>query len=296
MTSSGGLGVGRAEGAAREEAGPNDASSTPTLCSLASAAFGAGSRRHVECQVGFAESFVVPAAAKSVGLKLPFNGASLEAWTAQFTCGCFPQLGFAEDSDVSFVAEASWVAHVNSILDAAAANVSLAAMVGSAGCQSQLQVYLDSRKQIDALHYASFLMGVTSEGGTPAAASGPLLGTSAYFAQGEDAGSWPVGIGVAAVNKLYTLPLGVPITFVADAADYLIAPAVYARRFASALVLVNPTPTNASGPTQLNGTYYDATGIDPSAPVVSVHMTAHTGHILLTSPPPETFSDKSVVQ
>lgn len=235
-------------------------------------------------------SFVVPAAAQSVGLNMPFSGASLEAWTAQFTCGCFAQLGFAKDSDVTFVTESNWVAHVNSLLDAAAANVSLAAMVGSAGCQSQLQVYLDSRKQLDALHYASFLMGVTSEGGTPAAASGPLLGTSAYFAQDEDTGSWPVGIGVAAVNTLYTLSLGAPMTFVADAADYLIAPAVYARWFASALVLVNPTPTDASGPTLLNGTYYDATGIDPSAPVVSVHMTAHTGRILLTSPPPGTLS------
>jgi hypothetical protein len=171
------------------------------------------------------------------------------------------------------------------LLDAAASNASLAAMIGSAGCQSQLQVYLRSRKQLDALHYASFLMGVTAEGGTSAAAAGPLLGTSAYVAQADDASNWPVGLGVATVDGLYTLPLGAPMTRVDDAAEYLIAPAVYARKFASALVLVNPTPANASGPTQLNGTYYDVTGDYPTVPVESVYMTAHTGRILLASPP-----------
>lgn len=230
-------------------------------------------------------SFVVPAAAAKVGLSRPFDGASLESWTAQFNSGCFPQNGYAQASDVVYASEAVWLTHVNVLLDGAAANASIAAMTGSAGCQSQLQVYLSARAQLDALHYASFLLGIGAEGGTAAARAGPLLGTSAYVAPSVDARGWPSGLGAATLNTLYTLPLGAPVTRVADAADYGIAPGVYAREFTAALVLVNPTAADAHARTELNGTYYDATGADPSTPVTSVHMAAHTGRVLLRSPP-----------
>ncbi len=229
-------------------------------------------------------AFVVPAAAAAVGLSRPFDGASLENWLTQFDCGCFPQLGFAAEADVKYSAEADWLAHVDTLLDVAAANVSVAAMIGSAGCQSPLQVFLKSRPALDALHYASYLLGVRAAGGSAAAAAGPLLGTSAFFAP-ADGGGWPEGLGRAALNPLYTLPLGAPAAPPDAAAGYALAPGVYARRFSAGLVLVNPTPHDAARPTPLNGTYYDATGEDPSAPVTVVHMAARTGKILLVAPP-----------
>jgi len=230
-------------------------------------------------------SFVVPAAAAAAGLSRPFDGASLENWSAAFQGGCWPQNGEASDSFVVYADEPTWLARVDAILDAAAANSSVAAMTGSAGCQSGLQVFLKSRARLDAMHYASFLMGVRATGGTPAAAAGPLLGTSAYFAP-KNAAGFPVGLSAAELNPLYTLPLGAPAQSVASAAQYLIAPAVYARRFAAALVLVNPTPADAPAPTPLNGTYYDATAADPTAPLTHVTMAAQTGRVLLTQPPP----------
>jgi hypothetical protein len=233
-------------------------------------------------------SFVVPAAAAAAGLRRPFDGASLESWTAQFKGGCFPQSGFAAEADVVFAGEAAWLAHVDTLLDASAANVSLAAMTGSAGCQSGLQVFLKSRQALDALHYASFLLGVRAEGGTPAAAGGPLLGTSAFFARAAGVAGWPEGLSAAALDPLYTLALGAPAPpppAGAGAAGYALAPGVYARRFAAALVLVNPTPLDAPQRTPLNGTYYDATGEDPSAPITDVAMAAFSGKVLLSAPP-----------
>ena len=230
-------------------------------------------------------SFVVPAAAAAAGLSRPFDGASLESWTAQFKCGCFAQSGFAAEADVVYAGEAAWLAHVDALLDAAAANASVAAMTGSAGCQSGLQVFLKSRQALDALHYASYLLGVRAEGGTRAAAAGPLLGTSAFFAPAAGVAGWPEGLGAAALDSLYTLPLGAPAPPPAAAAGYALAPGVYARRFAAALVLVNPTPLDAAQRTQLNGTFYDATGEDPSAPVTDVAMAAFSGRVLLTAPP-----------
>jgi hypothetical protein len=230
-------------------------------------------------------SFVVPAAAAAVGLRQPFAGASLESWTAQFKGGCFPQSGFAAEADVVFAGEVAWLAHVDALLDAAAANVSVAAMTGSAGCQSGLQVFLKSRQALDALHYASYLLGVRAEGGTPAAAAGPLLGTNAFFAPAAGAAGWPAGLGAAALNPLYALALGAPAPPPAAAAGYALAPSVYARRFAAALVLVNPTPRDAARRTPLNGTFFDATGEDPSAPITDVAMAAFSGKVLLAAPP-----------
>jgi hypothetical protein len=231
-------------------------------------------------------SFVVPAAAATVGLNRPFDGASLESWTAQFKGGCFPQNGFAAEADVVYAAEADWLAHVDALLDAAAANVSLAAMTGSAGCESGLQVYLKSRPALDALHYASYLLGVRALGGTPAAAAGPLLGTSAFAAPAAGVAGWPAGLSAAALNPLYTLPLGAPALPPAAAAEYALAPGVYARRFGAALVLVNPTPHDAAQRTPLNGTFYDATGDDPRVPITDVTMAAFSGRVLLAAPPP----------
>ena len=118
-----------------------------------------------------------------------------------------------------------------------------------------------------------------------AAAAGPLLGTSAFFVRAAGAAGWPEGLGAAALDPLYALPLGAPAPPPAAAAGYALAPGVYARRFAGALVLVNPTPLAAPQSTPLNGTYYDATGEDPSAPVTDVAMAAFSGRVLLAAPP-----------
>lgn len=229
--------------------------------------------------------FVVPTLAKSAGLLRPFDGASLESWLVAFQGGCWPQNGYATAAYVYYFPESDWQLRVDTLLDIGAQNVSVAAMLGSAGCQSGVQVYLNNRAQLDAFHYASYLLGVAAEGGTPTAAAGPLLGTSAFYAPSTaGAGAWPVGLAAAALNPLFTLPLGAPLDFVTDSTGYQIAPAVYARHFEQALVLVNPTPARARAPTQLNGTYFDVTSDTPTAPLTQVVMEANSGRVLLKQP------------
>ena len=121
----------------------------------------------------------------------PFDGCSLESWTGaaqQRTggggAGCWAQTGDISKLRFDFTDAETWVTRTNTMIDAAARNLSVAAMTESAGCQSQIQTYwpVKLRTQVDLLHFASYLLTVTHAGGTAAARTGPLLGTTAFFA------------------------------------------------------------------------------------------------------------------
>ena len=154
----------------------------------------------------------------------PFDGSSLESWTAGFDGpGCFLQTADVEKWAAVYEDETSWVARVNTLIDAARLNLSVAAMTGSAGCQSPLQTYLPvaTRTKLDFLHYASFLLAVRGRGGTEAAtSSGILAGTSAFFAEDTRGDGQARGMGVAKLWGPYTWAVGAPTMTFANVTQY----------------------------------------------------------------------------
>jgi hypothetical protein len=232
----------------------------------------------------------------------PFDGCSLESWGADFDGpGCWAQNGDAAKWRANFHDEATWQSRINTVIDASVRELAVAAMTGSAGCQSQLQVYLavDNRTQLDLFVYGSYLLAVQTEGGTDAASKGPLVGTSAYFAPVAGANAdavdaskpghagdvrYPAGVGVAKLNVVYTWALGAPLQLATNVTEYRDTVGVYARRFKRGLVLVNPGENDAQTATALNGTYVDPSSSTPSKPLTEVRMAAHSGLILLLAP------------
>ena len=210
----------------------------------------------------------------------PFDGCSLEAWTAAFEGPCFAQRDAPGTENVlAYPADpAQWVGRVNALIDAARLRLAVAAMTGSAGCQSPLQTYLPpaQRLRLDLLHYASFLMAVAAEGGSPHAA-GPLVGTSAFFAPGG------AGLSTGRLWEPYTWKLGAPLTAVprgGNVTAYRVSPHVYVRYFEHGAVVVCPGGRDAAGPTPLqHGPYTDR--LTGERGITQVRMTANTARILL---------------
>lgn len=208
----------------------------------------------------------------------PFDGCSLESWTAAFDGGCFAQRdGPGTLDNLVYNDEATWVYRVNTMLDAARHNLRVAAMTGSAGCQSPLQTYLPPpiRLQLDTLHHASYLMAVRQGAG---ATTGPLLGTSMFFA--------PKGTGMS-VGKLwppYTWDIGTPLIPTprnfSVAAFHSNTPGVYVRYFSNAVSVVCPGNKDAEKATVLlHGPYQDL--LTGENNIFNVKMRAHTGRVLM---------------
>eukprot|EP01047_Picozoa_sp_COSAG01_P136129 COSAG01_NODE_66469_length_270_cov_0.596491_1_plen_89_part_11 len=78
---------------------------------------------------------------------------------------------------------------------------------------------------------------------TPGASVGPLLGTSAFFAEDPGDGQ-PRGMSRAKLWEPYTWDLGAPVTTHANVTAFDVSaegePSVYVRYFEKAVVLVNP--------------------------------------------------------
>ena len=226
----------------------------------------------------------------------PFDGCSLESWTASFDGPCFAQTdrpGKININDISD--EAHWVARTNILVDAARRNLSVAAMTGSAGCQSPLQTYLPApnRTQLDLLHYASFLLAVRRAGGgggsgggdgggDAASAKQPMLGTSAFFAADAAAGT---GLGAAKLWAPYTWELGAPLV-PAPAGGNVTAwrvpgpISVYVRYFANGAVVVNPGAADATAQTALvRGPYKNE--LTGETDLTSVKMPRQSALVLL---------------
>ena len=177
------------------------------------------------------------------------------------------------------------MSRVNTMIDAARLRLSVAAMTGSAGCQSPLQTFLPAanRTQLDLLHYASFLMSVRQAGGdaTNRTATGPLVGTSMFFTEN--------GFGLAAGRlwEPYTWDLGPPLIPVPSGLNVTAfrvtapaAPGVYVRYFGNAVAVVCPGPAAALKPTLLDrGPYADP--LTGETGISSVQMHGHSGRVLL---------------
>ena len=216
----------------------------------------------------------------------PFDGCSLESWTAGFHGSCFAQTDRPGVTNlVVYSDEDAWVSRVNTMIDAARLRLSVAAMTGSAGCQSPLQTFLPAanRTQLDLLHYASFLMSVRQAGGdtTNRTATGPLVGTSMFF---TDDG---IGLAEGRLWEPYTWDLGPPLIPVPSGLNVTAfrvtapaVPGVYVRYFASAVAVVCPGPAAAMTPTLLDrGPYTDP--LTGETGILSVRMQGQTGRILL---------------
>ena len=208
----------------------------------------------------------------------PFDGCSLESWTAAFDGGCFAQRdGPGTLNTLRYEDEAAWEARTDTLIDAARLGLSVAAMTGSAGCQSPLQTYLppSARLQLDMLHLASYLMAVREGAG---ATSGPLLGTSMFFARGGR------GMSVGKLWAPYTWDVGTPLvptpqnlTVAAFRSD---TPGVFVRYFSNAVVVVCPGKDGARNATALlRGPYQDM--LTGEKNIDSVRMKAHTGRVLM---------------
>ena len=222
----------------------------------------------------------------------PFDGCSLESWTASFDGSCFEQTdGPGVQNVVDYVDEATWIERVNVLVDAARLNLSVAAMTGSAGCQSYLQTYLPAanRTAFDLLHYASFLLAVRRGGGGGGDGGGaeqPLLGTSAFFAADAAAGT---GVSVAKLWEPYTWQLGAPIVPAPaglNVTAWRVPAGVYVRFFAGGAVLVNPGDTDAppAQPVALAGGPYE-NRLTGETGIVSVRgMPRRSGLVLLRAP------------
>lgn len=208
----------------------------------------------------------------------PFDGCSLENWGATFGGGCFAQRdGPGTLNTLHYHDEDTWVSRVNTLIDAARSDLTVAAMTGSAGCQSPLQTYLPpaTRRHLDSLHLASYLMAVRRGAG---AKTGPLIGTSMFFA--------PDGVGMS-VGKLwepYTWDVGSPL--IPTPANFNVTsfradtPGVFVRYFSKAVAIVCPGNEDANAMTALSrGPYQDL--LTGEKNINEVRMTAHTGRVLM---------------
>jgi hypothetical protein len=222
----------------------------------------------------------------------PFDGCSLEAWTGSAQkrngegAGCWAQTGDISDLTFKWTDADTWVTRTNSMIDAARRNLSVAAMTESAGCQSQIQTYWPThfRTQLDLMHYASYLLTVAHAGGTTAAATGPLLGTTAFFAQDFRGDGQPRGMSRAQLWEPYTWVLGEPTVVYPNVTMYDVnvqsQPSVYVRYFQLGVVVVNPTNVSATSAIELEGAPYEDR-LTGEQRIHSVQMPPHTGRVLL---------------
>ena len=224
----------------------------------------------------------------------PFDGASLESWSAvgnKASPTCFAQSGdVAKKVPLSFWPESEWVRRTNSMVDAAALGLKVAAMTMSAGCQSQLLTFLPTavREQLDQLHYASYLLAVAHGGGTAAARAGPLVGTTAFFADASEGGSQPHGMSHAKVWQPYTWELGAPAISKpagANVSSWRVGGGtpevgVYVRYFAQGVVVVCPGDVSATAKTWLAGGPYEDR-LSGEKGITEIKMAANSGRILL---------------
>lgn len=214
----------------------------------------------------------------------PFDGCSLESWTAGFEGpGCFPQTGDVLKWAVIYHDEPTWISRVNTMIDATKLNLSVAAMTGSAGCQSPLQTYISiaARTQLDLLHYASFLLTVGNS-----TIHGPLLGTCALFAEAEHGDDYAHGLGVAKLWEPYTWNLGFPSSTSSNVTAYRVASSseagVYVRYFSSGVAVVNPGNLSARTAIPLDGGPYEDL-LTGEKDITSVQMSSQSGRVLLRS-------------
>ena len=194
---------------------------------------------------------------------------------------------------LSFWPESEWQRRTNSMVDAAALGLKVAAMTMSAGCQSALLTFLPTavREQLDGLHYASYLLAVAHAGGTVAARAGPLVGTTAFFADaGGGGGGQPHGMSHAKLWPPYTWDLGAPAIAKpagANVSSWRVGGAeaavgVYVRYFAKGAVVVCPGNVSASAKTPLaGGPYIDR--LSGEKGITAISMAANSGRILLSN-------------
>lgn len=172
--------------------------------------------------------------------------------------------------------EAKWRTIAANLMNVSLGGFAVMPMIGSAGCESpQLAaVEPDARAVVETFAYASFLL--------VAGTRNQLLGVVPYRfrdqAKGESGGleMW--------LDSMYHWPIGKPVTTGKVLDDYQVSDCTLARRFETALVLVNPTTNCTDKSLQLNGTWFDPTAADPNKAVTTVQVLPDHGIILLSAP------------
>lgn len=172
--------------------------------------------------------------------------------------------------------EEIWMARSTQLMNVSLGGYATMPMIGSAGCQSPQLVTLDSdaRATVETFAYASFLLFA----GTRA----QLLGVVPYRFRDQKEGERG-GLEMW-LNPMYHWPIGTPVRTGKALSDYQVSKCTMARQFETALILVNPTDNCTDASLQLNGTWYDPTGRNPSKAASSVEMLPHQGRILLAAP------------
>lgn len=218
------------------------------------------------------------------------DGGALEGFAADTSNPC----GF--NGSYVLVDEATWRKHVASVMNITAARLPIMPIIGSAGCQSPQLVPMGNRDDLEDFAYASFLLAAgtrdalfgivpyylrkdTTRSTTGASGGGGVGG-------GSDEGTPPPGRLYAKLHERYFYPLGQPAQPAAATVDgYRVGRCSYARRFATALVLVNPTSDCTDASVALNGTWYDPAGAsNGSTPLSTAKVAPQQGRILLSAP------------
>jgi hypothetical protein len=142
------------------------------------------------------------------------------------------------DSVRSYLDENQWLKNVQSVAAAAQINAAVFPTIGGAGCGSQAMEANPHRTRDEGAFYASFLLAVektAAQGGRPCAGLQPL-----YYTNPNSRTS----TRYAAIHPRFHWPIGPPAE-TKPVAEYrlpaLHACCTYARRFATGLVLINPS-------------------------------------------------------
>jgi hypothetical protein len=139
------------------------------------------------------------------------------------------------DSIRSYKTEQQWIKSVQAVADAAQINAAVFPTIAGAGCGSQAMEANPNRTRDEGAVYASFLLAVertAADGGRPSLGIQPL-----YFADQANRSS----TRFAALHPRFHWEIGAPVETKPVVQYKLQGRSSYARRFATGLVLMNPS-------------------------------------------------------
>ncbi|XP_065179395.1 uncharacterized protein LOC135809881 [Sycon ciliatum] len=221
----------------------------------------------------YGRSFLIP----GPGDFRPLDAYDLEAFagTLQATKpGVNSCSGPPEDFVVEYKDPDGWLRNIQLISNASQSNLSLIAMMSSAGCESfPMEGMGEQRTQLQHFAYASYLL----------AATGPStrthFGIPAYYQAN--------GTRFVHIDDWFYLDIGTPTETYPPAGVTKYQPAGHAsfvRQFTKGVVVVNPTNTTDEAVPLGNSYHYPLVGVEAQGNAVSnVTMTPHTGLLMLYS-------------
>lgn len=192
------------------------------------------------------------------------DGGALEGFIGGSPGPC----GTLAPDSFTIMEEAKWVQHVSQVQNVSQQGLPIMPMTGSAGCESTSLVGSPHRKQIEDFAYATFLLAAEVEVA--------MFGIVPYTLRNESAGA--AGGFRMHLDDRYFLPLGPAKHLSADLEGYRIAPCTYARHYATALVLVNPSTNCTDDAVALNSTWIDPETQDR---LTHLKMQPQHGHVLI---------------